>query len=177
MARGSPRHPDRKDGKDGTVKALTTRIALVAARSRQRGIICRAEEQFEPSYVFRRARDYCRRTYSEWYIVSTMHGLLVPRKVIGPGERPLRALSAEERRPWAAGIGATLIAHAARSAEPVVYVLFASQLWAELLQRAAPDCVFELPLAGLSLGERLRWFDERLATRPRLLGRAAVRPV
>jgi uncharacterized protein DUF6884 len=177
MAHRSPRHPDREDGKDGTVQVMTTQIALVAARSRQRGIICRAEEQFEPSYVFRRARDYCRRTYSEWYIVSTAHGLLMPQQVIGPGEPSLHALSADERRQWVAGVGASLAARAARSAEPAVFVLFASQLCAELLQRAAPDCAFELPLGGLSLGERLRWYDERLATRPRLLSEAAVRPV
>ncbi|HEU5440572.1 MAG TPA: hypothetical protein VFU88_14905 [Ktedonobacterales bacterium] len=159
------------------MQVMTTQIALVAARSRQRGIICRAEEQFEPSYVFRRARDYCRRTYAEWYILSTAHGVLAPRQVIGPGERPLRAISAEEQRQWAAGVGASLAARAARSAEPLSFVLFASQLCAELLQRAAPHCAFELPLGGLSLGERLRWYDERLATRPRLLGGAAVRPV
>jgi hypothetical protein len=39
----------------------------------------------------------------------------------------------------------------------------------ELLARAAPDLRFDAPLGGLTLGQRLRWYDERLQVRPRLL--------
>jgi hypothetical protein len=38
-----------------------------------------------------------------------------------------------------------------------------------LLTRASPDVRFEAPLGGLTLGERLRWYDERLRVRQRLL--------
>jgi hypothetical protein len=144
-------------------------IALVAARARQRGVVCQASEQFEPSPMFRRARDYCLRAYPEWYILSTRHGLISPRQVIGPGERPLAALTAEERAAWARGIASALDERQARSADPLAFVLFTSQLYADLLARAAPQCTFELPLSGLSFSQRLRWYDERLSTRSRLL--------
>ena len=45
----------------------------------------------------------------------------------------------------------------------------ASQRVVELLARAAPDVRFESPLSGLTLGGRLRWYDERLRGRRRLL--------
>ena len=71
------------------------RIGLVAAAKVRRGGVCQAREQFERSPVFRRARDYCERTYDEWYILSAEHALLPPQQVIGPdgasGQRPVRA--------------------------------------------------------------------------------------
>ena len=148
---------------------MATTIALVAARARQRGVVCQAADQFDASVVFRRARDYCLRVYPEWYVLSTRHGLISPRQVVGPGERPLWTLAADERAEWARGVARALDERQARSAEPLAFVLFTSQLYAELLARAAPHLAFELPLSGLSFGERLRWYDERLATRPRLL--------
>jgi hypothetical protein len=35
--------------------------------------------------------------------------------------------------------------------------------------RAAPDLRFDYPFGGLTLGERLRWYEERLQVRQRLL--------
>lgn len=154
---------------------MAATIALVAARARQRGVVCQAAEQFDPSPIFRRARDYCLRAYSEWYVLSTRHGLVNPSQVIGPGERPLWSLAAEARAAWACAVACALDARQARSAEPLTFVLFTSQLYAELLARAAPHCAFELPHSGLSFGERLRWYDERLATRSRLLVPAGAR--
>ncbi|HKS69715.1 MAG TPA: hypothetical protein VJQ45_04815 [Ktedonobacterales bacterium] len=148
---------------------MVTTIALVAARARQRGVICQAAEQFDASLVFRRARDYCQRVYPEWYVLSTRHGLISPQQVVGPGERPLWTLAADQRAAWAHEVARALDARQTRSAEPLTFALFTSQLCAELLARAAPHCAFELPLSGLSFGERLRWYDERLTTRSRLL--------
>ena len=45
------------------------------------------------------------------------------------------------------------------------FVALASQRVVELLARAAPDLRFEAPLGGLALGQRLRWYDERLQVR------------
>src|SRR5262249_29737942 len=86
----------------------TTAIALVAAPRRQRGVICRAREQFDPSPVFRHARNYCERGGGEWYILSAAHDLLAPHQVIGPEPRSLPTLSAEERASWAKGVAAAL---------------------------------------------------------------------
>lgn len=146
-------------------------IGLVAPSRRRRGGICRAREQFELSYVFRRARDFCERAYGEWYILSTQHYLLAPQQVIGGGEPLLVTLQAAERQAWAERVAQQLQERGERSAEPIVYVLYGSQRYAELLTRAAPFAIFELPLAGMSLRERIRWYDERLQTRARMLTR------
>ncbi|HLY30682.1 MAG TPA: hypothetical protein VKQ36_06615 [Ktedonobacterales bacterium] len=145
-------------------------IGLVAASQRQRGDVRQAREQFDASPLFRRARDYCERTYGEWYILSARHYLLTPQQVIGPDEQRLHTLPAEERLRWATQVAQQLYTLARQRAEPLTLVLFASQRYADLLGRVAPDLAIEQPLSGLSLRARLHWFDERLSVRSRWLG-------
>lgn len=147
---------------------MTIKIGLVAASRRQRGTICRAREQFEPSPVFRRAREYCERMYPEWYILTGTPTLLLPHQVTGP-HPVFHGLEAVERACWSQSLSRMLRARREQTAEPVIFVLHASQLYADALRRAAPDLIFELPLSGLSLGQRLRWYDTHLHVRSRLL--------
>ncbi len=144
-------------------------IGLVAASKRRRGGIARVHEQFDPSPVFRRARDFCDRSYSEWYVLSTVYLLAPPQQVIGAGEPALYLLSAAERTTWAEAVARQLRERAGRSAKPPTFVLYGSQLYAEVLTRAAPDLQFKMPLSGMSFVERLHWYDERLRIQPRVL--------
>jgi hypothetical protein len=149
---------------------MARRIGLVAAAKLRRGGILRARDQFDLSPVFRRTRDYCERAGMEWYILSGSHYLLSPQQVIGPDDAFIHALDSDARAAWAAEVAARLRALAARSSEPTTFTLLASQRYADLLARAAPDLTLELPLSGLGLAARLRWFDHRLRLRSRLLG-------
>ena len=144
-------------------------IGLVAASKRRRGGIARARDQFDPSPVFRRARDFCERAYSEWYILSATYLLIPPQQVIGAGEPALRMLNAAERVAWAESVAGQLRLRVGRSAEPLTFVLYASQRYTELLMRAAPDIAFETPLSGMSFVGRLHWYDDRLRIEPRVL--------
>ncbi len=148
---------------------MPTSIALVVAPRQQRGAVCRASDQFDVSPFFRRAREYCERHYDEWYILGAEHGVMLPRQVIGREERPLRDLAAEERAAWASLVAKDLRAQCARFAEPPNVVLFGSQRFAEALQRALPEIEIGQPLGGMELYRRLRWFDEQLRVRPRVL--------
>jgi hypothetical protein len=155
---------------------VTHTIGLVAASRRQRGIICRAADQFDPSPVFRRAREFCERRFDEWYVLTPTHPLALPQQVIGPSPCPLSELSVEERSRWVLELAERLQERRDRSVEPVRLVLFAGARTAELVQRAAPDAELVLPHSGLTLGQRVRWYDERLRTEPRMLAlRVATR--
>lgn len=149
---------------------MAREIGLVAAARARRGGILRARDQFEPSPVFRRARDYCERAGLEWYILSGAHYLLAPQQVIGPDDPFIHAMAAEARARWAAEVTTRLCALRDRSAQPLRFTLLASQRYADLLARAAPDLPIETPLSGMDLASRLRWFDHRLQVRSRLLG-------
>jgi hypothetical protein len=148
---------------------MQLRIGLVGQPKRRRGGICRACEQFEPSIVFRRARDLCSREYREWYIISTRYGLVAPQQVIGPLAPALHTLTAAERAAWAQRVAEQLAARIERSREPITFVLYANKQYADLLRRAAPEIGFDLPLAGLSFPEKLRWYDDHLSIHGRVL--------
>jgi hypothetical protein len=153
---------------------MAREIGLVAAPRARRGGILQARDQFEVSPLFRRARDYCERAGIEWYILSAAHGLLAPRQVIGDGGAAVQELTAEERLRWALDIATHLEALIARSGQPLTFILLASQRYADLLIRAAPHLPLTTPLAGLDTSARLRWFDERLRVRSRLLALRAL---
>ena len=148
---------------------MARQIGLVAAAKARRGGILRARDQFDLSPVFRRARDYCDRAGLEWYILSGSQYLLAPHQVIGPDDAFVHALGAEERMAWAIEVTTRLAHMQERSSEPLTFTLLASQRYAELLLRAAPELPLDTPLGGLFLGERQRWFDRHLEVRSRLL--------
>lgn len=144
-------------------------IALVAAPRVRRGGIRRARDQFDLSPLFRRARDYCERAGLEWYILSASHLLLAPLQVIGAQGSTVHTLTADERARWATEIAQRLQVLSAGSGLPISFLMLTSQRYADLLTRAAPDLPLITPLAGMDTPARLRWFDERLRIRSRLL--------
>jgi hypothetical protein len=146
-----------------------TAIGLIAASRMQRGGVYPAARQFDRSPFFRRARDYCERAFDEWFVLCPGRPLLAPRQVIGLTPASLDDLVAEERLAWAEMVGQALREIAAQRSGEARFVALASQRTVELLARAAPDLRFEAPLGGLTLGQRLRWYDERLRVRQRLL--------
>ncbi len=149
------------------------RVGLVAASRQQRGTVCRARDQYDPSIIFRRARDFCERTYDGLYILSPTHGLLAAQRVTGPDAAPFTALDGDERARWAAAVAEDLRTLCERSAQPPVFFLYAGQRVAGVLLRAAPFAQIERPLSGLSLGAQLRWYDERLRITSRVPLRGA----
>ena len=56
-------------------------------------------------------------------------------------------------------VGEALRDRVAQRSGEAHFVALASQRTVELLVRAAPDLRFEAPLGGLTLGERLRWYE------------------
>jgi hypothetical protein len=146
-----------------------TAIGLIAASRMQRGGVYPAAQQFDRSPLFRRARDYCEREFDEWFVLCPGRPLLSPRQVIGATPASLDDLAAEERRTWAEVIGRALREMASQRSGEAHFVTLASQRTVELLARAAPELRFEAPLGGRTLGQRLRWYDERLLVRRRLL--------
>jgi hypothetical protein len=155
---------------------MARHIGLVVAPGRQRVGIMRASESYSRSPLFRRACDYCQRGRDEWHILSARHGLLAPRQVIAADEIAWGLLSPAERAEWARRTADQLIARCERSGEEIVFVLYGSRQYARLLQHAAPNLRFELPLAGMTARERARWFDERLRVTPRTLTPAPTPP-
>lgn len=147
---------------------MAQRIGLIGSPRRQRGTVCQAREQYDASLIFRRARDYCERTYDALFILSPSHGLVPAHQVIGPDATPFALLEREQRSRWADAVAGELRLLCERSADPPTFYLFAGQRVAHLLLRAAPFAHIERPLGGMSVTEQRRWFEQRLRASPRV---------
>lgn len=147
---------------------MAQRIGLIGAARRQRGSVCQARDQYDASPMFRRARDYCERTYDALYILSPSHGMVPAHQVIGPDTTPFARLESEQRLRWAEAVASDLRRLCERSADPPMFYLFAGQRLAQALLRAAPFASIERPLGGRSVAEQLHWFEQRLRVSPRV---------
>jgi hypothetical protein len=141
---------------------MAQRIGLIGAPRRQRGTVCQAREQYDTSPIFRRARDYCERTYDALYILSPTHGLVPAHRVIGPDDTPFAHQDLEQKRRWEQQVAGELRAMCERSTEPPTFYLFAGQRVQRALLRAAPFATVEWPLGGMKVAEQRHWFEQRL---------------
>jgi hypothetical protein len=116
------------------------------------------------SPLFRRRRAYAEGSGLPWAILSAEHGLLHPEMVIGPYEHRLKrpeiaAWSGRLRRQLPAWLGekldgATIEVHAG-----VPYVDGVRRAEAYLARFEGVTFTVEAPLAGLGIGQQLRWYE------------------
>ncbi len=130
------------------------RIALVSCTKSKLSHACPARDLYTASALFRKARAYCERHYDAWYILSAKYGLVHPDTVIAPYDVTLKNMARPERQAWGRRVSAqlqqlgthTFYAHAGR--DYIEYLVGVE--------------LFNV-LDDLSLGHRLRWYNERAA--------------
>jgi hypothetical protein len=132
------------------------KVGLVACSKSKASGPRRACELYA-SPLFRKAADYCRRRYDAWFVLSALHGLLEPDRVIEPYERTLVGLTKAQKREWAAGVAAQIEGRGLRGAR---FYLHAGRAYAAALSGLL-DC--QTPLAGLGIGQQLAWYPEAAA--------------
>lgn len=138
------------------------RIGLVGCVKQKRDTPAPARDLYT-SPLFRGARAYVDATCDDWWVLSAEHGLIDPDRPLAPYDRTLATAGRRERERWAAMVltqidaeigavldGATVEVHAGMA-------YHAHGLTAGLAIRGA---TVELPLDGLSLGHRLRWYAQ-----------------
>lgn len=108
------------------------------------------------SHWFTLTRNLVETAGVQWFVLSALHGLVDPKKIVAPYELSLRTLGVSERRLWAARVLDKLLPVARQ--HPRV-VIFAGQRYREFLveplRQAGPDVV--VPLQDLTLGKQLSW--------------------
>lgn len=146
-------------------------IALVGCGKMKLDVAAPARDLYT-SPLFKAARAYVEGTgfYDEWYILSAQHGLVHPDTVLEPYDRKMPTLRAERER-WTANVDRAI---GQRSHGWVASVhggfvqldAFAGDAYTAYLRGRMHHIGRERymltePLAGLQIGERLRWFAER----------------
>lgn len=130
-------------------------------------VACVAEKSAQPmearelylSDLFIKARTFVERRGGKWFILSALHGLVAPNRVLNPYDCTLNTMSAPQRRAWAARVIEQM-----RTELPTarrIVVLAGDSYRAHLmehLQSICPDVT--VPMEGLRIGEQLRWLGQ-----------------
>ncbi|MBX7435453.1 hypothetical protein JDV09_25655 [Mycobacterium sp. Y57] len=112
------------------------------------------------SALFRKQRAYAERSGVPWFILSAEHGLVAPDEWLAPYERYLPDMSKEFRSAWSAWVAARLEVLAGSLAGKTIEIHAGSVY----LDAVRPDlealgATVTDPLRGLSMGQRLSWYD------------------
>jgi hypothetical protein len=116
------------------------------------------------STLFRRRRAYAEATGKPWFVLSALHGALVPTDVIEPHDLNLDEQSVSYRHAWAARVVQQL-RDRLDDLSREVFEFHASALYVQpimpLLERAGAGTTW--PFEGLTFGEHLSWYGRGTA--------------
>lgn len=155
-ARAEGLRPERLGGSD---ERNAADVILVGCVMKKRGTLAPAKDLYI-SALFSKERAYAESTGAPWFILSAQHGLVDPGEELAPYDLRLSTTTRDYRRRWGAQVveklqavhgpveGTTIEVHAGAA---YVHAISA------LLEAAGAHVV--LPLAGLTMGERLRWYN------------------
>lgn len=125
--------------------------------------------------LFKKSRAWAERFADEWGILSAKHFLVDPNEKIDPYEQSLDKLDKDYTRQWISNTS-WFIAHRWLHVDlkevkgiDVQFVLLASESYARCFTHAYATWTREhvdklkTPLAGMSIGQRLKWLNEQLS--------------
>ena len=131
------------------------RVTLVSCSGPKLGEPAPAADLYT-SGLFKKARAYAERQPGSWAILSALYGLVWPEEVLAPYDLRLSEQPAAERLRW----GEQVTRWVPRVPPGRVLELHAGEAYCAPLraQLVRAGWQVEEPLAGLEIGERLRWY-------------------
>jgi hypothetical protein len=132
------------------------RIGLISCTKAKLKRPAPARELYSASDLFKKAAAYCAANLDGWFVLSAKYGLVEPDRALEPYDVTLKAMSSSERRRW--GMRA---AEQLRQLGDVALEAHAGAYYVQPLLDAG--VVLDNPLRGLSIGQRKRWYLERLS--------------
>ena len=138
-------------------------VGLVSCTKTKRDRAVTPAELYAPSTLFSKARRYCEAHHDEWYVLSAKHGLLEPDGApIEPYDETLTGARVERKRAWAGSVFEELAERGVLERGTVLVFHAGSAYYEELLPLLdETDVEVRIPVAGLPIGERLAWYDDR----------------
>lgn len=107
--------------------------------------------------LFRKCRAYAERFGDDWGILSAKHGLLLPGDLIRPYDLALQDLSLDDLEAWVRATNREI----RREWPRANFVCLAGELYGRAFTAPVPiDVTF--PMAGLGVGERLKYLNDAL---------------
>lgn len=130
------------------------KIGLVGCGKSKLGYAAEACELYTGA-LFQKSRAYVERYCDEWGILSAKYGLILPSTQIPPYNVTLTRMERGKRMRWCETTFQAIVEQWGVKAS---YTVLAGEPY--LCATAGLDAVY--PLAGLGIGERLRWLNKAL---------------
>lgn len=127
-------------------------VHLVACVGQKRPTPARAADLYQSDW-FTKARAYVEAQGGRWFILSALHGLVRPARIIDPYNVTLGDMSAAERRAWGERVAAQL-AEAIGPRTPVVFL--AGRFYRDPLAAWA-GARATTPMQGMGIGQQKAW--------------------
>jgi hypothetical protein len=112
------------------------------------------------SDLFAGRRAFVERSCDCWYILSALHGLVDPSRVLEPYDHTLKDVSAIDRRAWSSGVVEDLKRTVGNLAG-VTFEVHAGAEYREFGLREGLEregAIVEVPTSGLRMGEQLSFY-------------------
>jgi len=138
-----------------TAERARRRIGLIGCTKAKLNRPAPARELYSASDLFRKAAAYCDRYLDGWFVLSAKYGLVEPERVIEPYDVTLNTMSRSECRRWGMQVAQQL-----RQVGDVALEAHAGANYVRPLVDAG--VVLDEPLRGLAIGQRKRWYMDRL---------------
>ncbi len=137
---------------------MSAPVYLVACVGQKRPTPARARDLYQSDW-FKKARAYVEAQGGRWFILSALHGLIPPGRVIDPYNVTLATMSAAERRAWGERVAAQL---AGKIGPRTRVVILAGRLYRDPLASWTGNRA-TVPMEGLGIGEQKAWLAGQLA--------------
>jgi hypothetical protein len=117
---------------------------------------CKAEEMYEPSALFSKAKRYVIKNFDNWAILSAKYGFLKPNEKIDTYDLTLNNMSAKDVKAWSKEVAEHLYGY------DKVY-FFAGKQYRKylipLLEAKGIECI--IPLQGMGIGQQLQFYNNQ----------------
>lgn len=149
-----------------TVSGAGADIALVGCVKKKRTGASPAKDLYV-SALFSKEREYATATAARWFILSAEHGLARPDDVLEPYDRRLSDMPLADRKAWGTKVVDQLQA-AVGSLSGLTIEVHAGSAYTDPIRAGltARGAHVNEPLQGLTLGQRLAWYDRASTPSP-----------
>lgn len=139
-------------------------IGLVSCTKRKKESAAKPKDLYEPSALFRKAREYVEQNHDEWYVLSAKHHMLNPEgPAIEPYDETLTSTGVDDRRSWSQTVIEQLEDRELLVEDNTLVIHAGAAYYDELRPLLDPEPVdIEIPTEGLRMGETLAWYNERI---------------
>ncbi len=140
---------------------VTATVAFVSCSGKKNSGRCSAATKYA-SPLFSKSKAFAESNADRWYILSALHGLVLPDDVLDDYDKTLNDMNRDERQMWAQRVASQIKAcGAVRSGDQILWL--AGRRYKEDLIALLKGVSHRDPLEGLGIGMRLRWLTNAIS--------------